>query len=148
MSIEAPIKRLQFLCEVIPVKLNGLSEEEFSKKTLPEKWSKKEVLGHLLDSAANNHQRFVRVQFEDTPIIKYDQNNWNKFSYHQHIPGKQVIEFWKTHNLYLVEIWKNIPKEALGRKCDMGYPEIQTLEFMINDYVVHAEHHLKQIIDY
>lgn len=148
MNVQASIQRLSWLCENIPALISQLSEEEFSKKPAPDKWSKKEILGHLIDSAANNHQRFVRVQFEDTPMIRYAQDEWNKFSYHQNIEGKKVIQSWKSHNEYIVEIWKNIPGEMLSRKCDIGYPELATLEFVINDYVKHAEHHLKEIVTY
>lgn len=102
--IQASIKRLQFLCETIPQLLLKIDEVEFSKKPAPNKWSKKEILGHLIDSAANNHQRFVRVQFEDVPLIRYDQDNWNKYSFHQQIAMKEVIAFWAAHNKYLAEI--------------------------------------------
>ncbi len=69
---EQSIKRLQFLCEKIPPLLTELDEQTFSFKATSEKWSKKEIIGHLIDSATNNHQRFVRGQFEETPKIIYD----------------------------------------------------------------------------
>ena len=67
------IKRLEFLCVIIPPLLNEMGEPAFSLKPAANKWSPKEIIGHLIDSATNNHQRFVRVQFEDTPAIVYDQ---------------------------------------------------------------------------
>jgi len=148
MPIQHSIERLQFLCDTIPQLLLKINENDFSKKPAPNKWSKKEILGHLIDSAANNHQRFVRVQFQDAPLIVYDQDNWNKFSYHQQIHGKQVISFWTEHNKYLVQILKNIPAEALSRECNWGKEKNVTLEYVINDYVVHLEYHLKQIVNY
>lgn len=148
MAIQQSIQRLHHLCETIPPLLLAIDETEFSRKPAPEKWSKKEILGHLIDSAANNHQRFVRVQFENAPLIKYDQDNWNKFSYHQNISGKQVISFWAAHNQYLAEILKHIPVGALSRECNWGQAQNVSLEHVINDYVVHMEYHLKQIVNY
>jgi hypothetical protein len=146
--IKDSINRMQYLCDTIPALLLNIEEEEFSRKPAPNKWSKKEILGHLIDSAANNHQRFVRVQFEDVPLIKYDQDNWTRHSFHQNISGKKVIEFWVVHNKYLVEILKNIPETALSRKCNWGKENPVTLEFVINDYVKHLEYHLGQIVNY
>jgi hypothetical protein len=146
--IAKTIKRLQFLCDTIPDLLLNIDENEFSKNPASGKWSKKEILGHLIDSAANNHQRFVRVQFENAPLIKYDQDNWNKFSFHRQIPGKDVIAFWTAHNKYLIEVLKYIPEESLSRECNWGQEKNVTLEFLINDYAVHMEYHLKQIVNY
>ncbi|MBK9046740.1 MAG: hypothetical protein IPL74_08565 [Bacteroidetes bacterium] len=72
---------MEFFIENVPNVLIQI-EDEMAKKSL-QKWSKKEILGHLIDSATNNHQRFVRGQFETVPEISYDQNNWNTFSYYQ-----------------------------------------------------------------
>jgi hypothetical protein len=148
MAVQHSIDRLKHLCDTIPELLMGISEDDFSKKPAPAKWSKKEILGHLIDSAANNHQRFVRVQFEDVPLIRYDQDNWNKFSRHQKITGKQVISFWAEHNKYLAEMLQHIPEEALSRECNWGAEKNVTLDYLINDYVVHLEYHLRQIVNY
>jgi hypothetical protein len=146
--ISASVERLQYLCDTIPPLLLKIDETEFSRKPSPEKWSKKEILGHLIDSTSTNHQRFVRVQFEDVPLIKYDQDNWTKHSYHQQIEGKKVIAFWAEHNKYLAEILKNIPENLLSRQCNWGTETPVTLDFVINDYVRHMEYHLRQIVNY
>jgi hypothetical protein len=145
--IENSIKKLQYLCEIVPELLLKIDEKTFSKKTTPEKWSKKQVLGHLIDSATNNHQRYVRAQFEEVPSIQYDQNKWNECNFYQEIDSKQIINFWKVYNLQLVEIIKRIPKENLNKQINVGNV-LFTLEFIISDYVAHLEHHLKQIITY
>src|SRR6185437_595711 len=88
------IQRLQFLCDTIPGLLRQIPEDEFSHKPAPAKWSKKEIVGHLIDSATNNHQRFVRGQFENTPFIVYDQDNWNSCSRYQQMDSAHVISFW------------------------------------------------------
>ncbi len=142
------IQRLEYLCEHIPPLISAIPDNDFSNKQSPEKWSRKEILGHLIDSASNNHQRFVRVQFEETPFISYDQNKWNIHSYYNSIDGKQLITFWTSYNAHLASVLKRIPAENYKRTCRVGEENTVTLEFLINDYVDHLEHHLKQIVNY
>lgn len=140
------IERLEYLCRAIPPLLKNITEEDFSFKPLPGKWSKKEILGHLIDSATNNHQRFVRAQFEDIPVIRYDQNKWNEFSYYQYINTGQLIGFWSFYNQQLLELVKLIPPAGLKRKCNTGGADNATIEWLFSDYISHLEHHLKQIV--
>jgi hypothetical protein len=142
------IERLKYLCNIIPPLLSAIDEQAFSFKPAPNKWSKKEILGHLIDSANNNHQRFVRARFEDVPTIFYQQDNWNKYGYYNLVGSEQVIALWAAYNNYLAELISHIPEEALGRECKTDDGKSHTLEFLINDYVDHLEHHLKQIVNY
>ena len=142
------IKQLQYLCDTIPTLLTNITEDDFSNKQAPGKWSKKEILGHLIDSATNNHQRFIRAQFENIPTIIYDQNNWNACSQYNQLDSKQLILFWTTYNRHLIELLKNISQDNLIKKCDTGGKENHTIEWLFDDYVRHLEHHLKQIVDY
>jgi len=144
--IKATIDRLELICNVIPALLAVIDDKAFSEKPNPEKWSRKEIMGHLIDSAANNHQRFVRAQFEERPRITYDQENWNRFNYYQQISTKQIISLWTAYNKQLVELMRRIPVEHLDRECEVG-DKIVTLEFLIQDYVKHLEHHLNQVIN-
>lgn len=145
--IRDSIDRLEYLCNTIPDLLAGIDETTFNEKTNPEKWSKKEIIGHLIDSATNNHQRFVRTQFEDKPTIVYDQNKWNEHNFYQQLDKQQVIEFWTTYNKHLLELIRRIPSDKLQFECYVG-DKLLTLDFLINDYVEHLEHHLRQIVSY
>ncbi|MEO6901767.1 MAG: DinB family protein [Bacteroidia bacterium] len=145
--IEHFTNRLEYLTNTIPQLLMEIEEDNFSLKPSPSKWSKKEIIGHLIDSATNNHQRFVRGQFEHYPEIKYDQNKWNEFNFYQQINGQQIISFWVVYNKQLIEIMKRIPKENLAREIKVGGNNL-TLEYLIIDYVKHLEHHLKQVVEY
>lgn len=147
MNFEKVINRLNYIIEIAPTLLSEISEEKMSVKRLPTKWSKKEILGHLIDSATNNHQRFVRGQFENNPEISYNQNKWNEYSFYQEIDSQQIIKFWTIYNTQLLEIIKRIPSNNLSNQIRIG-DNLLTLEFLIADYVKHLEHHLKQIIDY
>lgn len=136
------------LLENIPSLLLEISEDLFSIKINSTKWSKKEILGHLIDSAANNHQRFIRVQYENIPTIKYDQNKWNELNHYQQLESKHIIQLWTIYNQHLLEILKRIPEENLGMELNVGNEINVTLQFLMDDYLLHLEHHLKQIVDY
>lgn len=134
--VEAEIQRFE-----------NISEEQWSHKISPEKWSKKEILGHLCDSALSNIRRFVITQYKENENIVYDQNFWVKAQNYQNIPTLDIINLWKFLNFQIVNTVENIPDEALQRTCNMTKtePQIFTLEFIINDYIGHLQHHLKAI---
>ena len=145
--IEKALNRLEYITNLTPKMLTEISEENMSTKPSPTKWSKKEIIGHLIDSATNNHQRFIRGQFENIPEISYDQNKWNEFSFYQATNAQQIISFWTSYNKQLLEIIKKIPNDSLTKEVKIK-ENILTLKFLITDYVEHLEHHLKQIIKY
>lgn len=146
--VASAIRRLEFLCETISPLLDDMDESVFEAKPRPDKWSKKEIIGHLIDSATNNHQRFVRTQFEENPVISYNQDQWNKYSFHQLMDKKELIGFWQAYNKYLANILQHIPLENLTKQCLSAEGRAYSLDFLIIDYVSHMEHHLKQIVDY
>ena len=145
--INQALAQLNFIVEKAPSMLTQISEEKMSEKPAPKKWSKKEIIGYLIDSATNNHHRFVRGQFEAIPEIRYDQNGWNKYSFYQQIDSKQIILFWTIYNRQLIELIKRIPTDNLKSKVKVGDNSL-TIEYLIIDYVEHLEYHLKQVIDY
>ena len=145
--IEKAINWLNYIIGKVPGILAQISEEKMSEKPSPDKWSKKEIIGHLIDSATNNQQRFVRGQFEVIPEISYDQNKWNQYNFYQQIASNQIITFWSSYNKQLIEILKRMPPANLKKQIKVG-EKIFTIEFLITDYVEHLEHHLKQVTDY
>lgn len=140
--MQKTLTRLQYLIDTAPALLAEIDDAAFSVKPKSNKWSKKEILGHLIDSATNNHHRFVRTQFEDNPVILYDQDAWCTFNHYNDIKGSQIISLWIAYNSQLLELAKRIPEKDLLKKAN-GL----TLEFLIKDYVSHLEHHLRQIIN-
>lgn len=145
--IEKSVVKLEYLVNTIPQLLSNIDDKIFSEKFNPNHWSKKEILGHLIDSATNNHQRFVRAQFENKPEINYDQNNWNKFNFYQQINQQQLIYFWEAYNKQLIQLLKIMPTENLQLECFVG-DKFLSIGFLVNDYVEHLDHHLKQIVAY
>ena len=147
-EIQKTIDRLQKLCSIIPNHLEEISEEEFTRIPSPGKWSKKQILGHLIDSAANNHQRFVRIQYEQDPIIYYDQNEWNRVQEYNKTNSEELKLLWKLYNLHLLHIVKNIPSANMEREGSLKSGNKYSLGWYIKDYVEHLEHHLQQIVSY
>lgn len=148
MEITQSVKRLEYLCSIIPPLLQQITNEELTYKTSSTKWSKKEILGHLIDSATNNHQRFIRIQYEHEPVIFYDQNQWNDLSNYNYLNTSYLINFWLIYNQHLVEIIKIIPAENLNRNGVGNDGQKLPLHFYINDYISHLEYHLKQLVTY
>ena len=142
--------KYQILKTIVDAELRrfeNISEEEWSYKASPEKWSRKEIIGHLCDSAFTNIRRFVVTQYKENENIVYDQDEWVKAQNYQNIPTAEVINLWKSLNYQIVHIVENMPDEVLQRTCDTSKttPEILTLEVLIKGYIDHLHHHLKTI---
>jgi hypothetical protein len=148
MSVITSINRLQELVSIIPAKLHALTDEDFSFKRDEQAWSKKKILGHLIDSAANNHHRFIRAQYLDVPVIFYNQDEWVRLNNYQQLHTRHIISLWTVYNQHLVEVIKAIPEEHLLKEANSGGENNYTLQWLIDDYVVHMEHHLKQLVVY
>ncbi len=136
--------KLQHLISTYAEIFRKSNPDYFKRKPSPEKWSNQEILGHLIDSAANNHQRFIRIQYEQEPAIVYDQNKWNSLSFYNAQDMQQLINLWESYNIHLLEIIKRIPEIDL-QKTGRTSGEPVTLKWLITDYVEHMEHHLKQM---
>ena len=129
-------------------KIFALSDEVTSHKPNPKKWSRKEILGHLIDSASNNHQRFVRLQIDnEIELPKYKQDEWVAVQRWQQKNWEEIIALWKLYNQHILHIFQHIDESKLFNTVTLGdeEDEIYTLQFLIDDYVDHMEHHLKQI---
>ncbi|HEY0744441.1 MAG TPA: DinB family protein [Chryseosolibacter sp.] len=127
----------------------AFSESEFAAKPNPAKWSKKEVLGHLIDSAQNNLRRFIVGQYESAPPkITYDQDFWVKANGYQNLSKNDVIQLWKLINQNIANVWKNMDPKNYSKQADTGktVAELHTLEWLAADYNKHMKHHINQII--
>lgn len=113
----------------------------------PASWSPKQELGHLIDSAANNHQRFVRAAIESEYTGPgYAQDAWVALHNYQNLPWETLVNFWFEYNQLLVELIGNIPPNKLPTQCAIASAEPVTLAFLIEDYVKHMQHHLDKIL--
>lgn len=109
-------------------------------------WSKREELGHLVDSAINNYARVIRTQQEDDPTLPgYQQDAWVERQGYQERDWKELIALWTALNQHLLHAARRVPPAALTRTCTVGKDPKCTLAFLIEDYVDHMVHHLEHI---
>jgi DinB superfamily len=128
--------------------LSDITDAEAAKKAAAGRWSKKEELGHLIDSAANNHVRFVRAALEpDFRGPGYAQDDWVRLHGYEETPWLEIIDFWQRYNALLARLVSRIPGERLGALCVIGDSPRVTLQFLIEDYVLHMRHHLDHILE-
>ena len=130
-----------------------------SNKTTTGKWNRKQILGHLVDSAANNHQRFVRAQFtKHLNFPGYEQDNWVESQHYETEPWENLVQLWTSYNRHLVHLLSVMPGETLTQERvehnldkiafkTVPANEPTTLEYFVRDYVDHLRHHLSQIFD-
>ncbi len=123
-----------------------------------DKWSPKEIMGHLIDSAANNHARFVRAQFSDELVFPgYEQEDWVRTQAYNQEPWQQLVQLWKHYNLHLLHVMSKAPEHTrtkLRVKHNLDQIASQpvaatdpvTLEYFMRDYVYHLKSHLDQIL--
>ncbi len=142
----AELNRLRELLQQVPGRLEKLPKDKVESKPTPSNWSPKEELGHLLDSAANNHQRIVRAQLEDNLAMPgYEQNRWVAVHSYQRRDWKELIEVWRVMNRQLLAAAEAVPDSAWSHTLTVAGSEPMTLQFVFDDYVMHMLHHLQHI---
>ena len=140
------VSQLRKVLQIVPGRLAGLRDESVDRKPDSSHWSPKEELGHLLDSAVNNHQRIVRAQMEDNLALPgYEQNRWVAIHDYQQRDWQELISLWHAINRQLLAAAESVPHSAWSHKLRVGNSESMTLEFVFDDYLAHMVHHLKHI---
>jgi hypothetical protein len=129
------------------IDFENISDETWNDKPQLLKWSKKELLGHLVDSAVNNIRRLIVGQYEQGVKIIYYQDEWVNYQNYQRAAIAEIIVLWKLLNYQISRVIENIPEEKLQNTCDTGKEKIEmhTLSFFIDDYIAHLKYHLNQI---
>lgn len=149
IDTNAAMKQLELHIESFPEKLKQFSKEELLKRPASNKWSKQEILGHLIDSAVNNLKRFTDIQFSPEPhsIISYNQTGLVIANDYQGLPLDHLLNLWQALNRQIVFVVKRISSDKLDYPVDPQYEnrEMKTLGWVICDYVAHMEHHFGQI---
>src|SRR2546423_13777426 len=105
-----PAERLRNAVEGATPRLLAISDDDAAKPAAPDKWSPKEVIGHLIDSASNNHGRFVRAQFTDDLIFPgYEQERWVETQRYADAAWTDLVALWRGLNLHIARIMANMP---------------------------------------
>ena len=122
---------------------------DYGFKSSTDKWSKNEILGHLIDSAINNLKRFTECQFSNEPylVTAYNQDELVKLNKYQERKFDDLLKLWCHLNKQIAFIFKDISEEQLKTKINLYDLSICDLEFLIEDYITHMKHHLNQIFE-
>lgn len=127
-------------------RLQNVSEEDSQHPFREGRWSRREILGHLIDSALNNHQRFVRAALEGVYAgATYQQEDWVAIHGYREISWPILLDYWRGQNELLCEVVDRIPEHRLDAPCQVGNDTPVTLRFLIADYLTHLDHHVRQI---
>lgn len=141
--MQSLLQEFREIVEKAAVTFRALPAAEAERRPVEGKWSRKEILGHLIDSAANNHQRFVRAQLSATTSLPgYEQGGWVASQNYQGESWEEIVQLWQSYNLHLQHIIRHIPESCLQNRITIGTSESVTLEFLIYDYLKHLKHHL------
>jgi hypothetical protein len=120
---------------------------DWESKPSPGKWSNKEIIGHLCDSAMINLQRFVRCTYEERFKLVYEQDEWVAAQRYQEMNIDNLLELWRLLNLQIARVLANYPSDRWQIECDSSKKQVglHTVEWLAADYVNHLKHHLNQI---
>ena len=127
--------------------LAQLTNADTTVRPSPKKWAKKEILGHLLDSASNNHQRFVRAALQGSLTFPgYQQEELVKLQCYREMDWGFLVDHWASYNRFLAHVLSVLPAKAAKAKCKIGNNKPATLVWIAEDYVEHLKHHLNQVL--
>lgn len=137
--------QLESLIDQYVALLKAVPDHEMTFKLSFSKWSKKEILGHTIDSAQNNIRRFIVAQYEENPHIRYNQDKWVAISNYQDYNLADLIALWYLLNKHISIILKNTSTERAQRKCQTE--DLHTLEWLAQDYIKHLRHHIHRVLE-
>ncbi|MEQ7805883.1 DinB family protein [Priestia aryabhattai] len=145
--METTVVQLNEWVVKLPKKLEVLSEAAASNRPAPKKWSPKEIVGHLCDSAIHNLQRFINVQHEKKPFVltPYKQDEWVELQHYQATPMEEIVALWRSLNKQIASVLSHIPTEKYMYQFELKDGKFVSLEWLAKDYIAHLEHHIKQI---
>lgn len=138
------------LIDTAAVELSRQPAALTAQRPRPGSWSKREILGHLIDSAANNHHRFVRAQqVGELEFPSYDQEAWVACQHYGERDWHELVALWVAYNRHLVHVLRVMPRDELDTPCKVDRQESPTpipLRAVAEEYLVHMRHHLEQLI--
>jgi hypothetical protein len=138
--------------------LLALSDAASARHPAPGKWSPREIVGHLVDSATHNLHRFIRAQFQDDLVFTgYAQDAWVATQRYQEAPWAELVALWGALNRHLARVMVAVPEAVRRREHrrhnlhEMAWRPVPaedatSLDYFMGDYVGHLQHHLRQIL--
>jgi hypothetical protein len=147
------------LVDEATARMLAIEDQDAGRPRAEGKWSRKEIVGHLIDSAINNHARFVRGALQPDFVFEgYDQDAWVRAQRYQDRNWAGLVRAWRVYNRQIAEVVRATPAEALERPrprhnlheiafCRLPAEAVATLQYLVEDYVAHLQHHLRQVLD-
>jgi hypothetical protein len=146
LQFESVATELVRMVDSARLDLRTIDDDVAVTKAQPDVWSVKQILGHLIDSASNNHQRLVRApRTGELAFPGYQQNAWVFSQDYQGRPWLELVDFWVHYNYHLAHVIRRIPDAAANVLIRIGDNGPITLGALAEDYVAHLRHHLEQI---
>jgi hypothetical protein len=152
------VTRLRATVDAAEHDLGAIADADSARPRSPGKWSPREVIGHLVDSASHNHQRFVRARWQDDLVFAgYEQDAWVAAQHYRDAPWRELVALWAGYNRHIARVMAAVPEEVRTRAHERHnldeiawrtVPREQptTLDYLMADYVDHLEHHLRQVL--
>lgn len=145
-NVEQTASGIESVIELWRERLLALDSNLIHVKPAPDRWSVSELIGHLVDSACNNHQRFVRAQHcTELEFPKYEQDQWVAAADYGRCDWESLVQLWYHYNRQLVTLIRNIPVAKLSTPCTITPHEPCSLGFLVTDYLDHLHHHFKKL---
>lgn len=147
--MNSTISRLNQLITTAEAYLKTTHRQKLAAKPKPTQWSKKEILGHLIDSARYNLRRFTEIHIKPKPyqIVDYEQDELVLVNDYQRAEPKDLTMLWVSLNKQIIHVIKQQNEKTLQIQAKLPNQKTTNLLFLINDYLEHMEHHVKQIVD-
>jgi hypothetical protein len=152
MNLQTALLQLEKHIQEVPEQFRQLPAESILKKPAPDKWSKQEILGHLIDSAINNLKRFIDAQYPPNPykVLPYQQDYAVEINKYQQLPLAHLLNLWTALNQQILYVLRDVLESKLTYPSVITFViipsgEVHSLEWLAIDYVEHMEHHLKQV---
>lgn len=147
--MNSTISRIDQLITIGEAYLSLTHRQQLAAKPKPTQWSKKEILGHLIDSARYNLRRFTEIHIKPKPyqVVDYQQDELVLVNDYQRAEPKDLTMLWVGLNRQIIHVIKQQNETTLQIQAKLSNQKTTTLLFLINDYLEHMEHHVKQIVD-
>jgi hypothetical protein len=145
--MQITIEKFERLLVENAIHFRTISASSLEEKISEDKWSRKEIIGHLIDSSIHNLVRFTEINYVQRPYVyrTYNQNDLIKINAYQTMDVEELVQLWYSINIQIIRIFKSVTKEALAYEIQLSDMTIVSLKFLMNDYVEHMEHHINQI---
>jgi len=137
------LEMLENQIEEIISLVNGLAPGMEDKRYAPEKWSIRQIIGHLGDGERVFSQRAFRFsRCDPTPLPGFDENDYVREAPFDHVPIKDLLAELVHLRRATIYLYRSLDEKALMRRGIANGIEtsVRALAFVIAG---HDHHHLE-----